>query len=119
MKILKTIGALIVLAGVFAIGYWRGQSDPKADHESAASGHSAGQTAGGSRMNGWPRYGFGRSESKPRKTTIDGHTNGNCEIRPMFRTIRTDLGGCRSYAHQLLSFGAYVHSGRPHIVASH
>lgn len=48
MKILKTIGALIVLAGVFAIGYWRGQSDPKADHESAASGHSAGETAGGS-----------------------------------------------------------------------
>jgi len=48
MKILKMIGALIVLAGVFAIGYWRGQSDPKANRDSAAPDHSAGKTAGGS-----------------------------------------------------------------------
>ena len=43
MKIIKILGALVLLAGVFAIGYWRGQSDPKADH--ALSGHSATETS--------------------------------------------------------------------------
>ena len=38
MKILKPLGVLILVGAVFAIGYWRGQSDPKANRVSSDHG---------------------------------------------------------------------------------
>ena len=89
MKILKMIGALIVLAGVFAIGYWRGQSDPKANRDSAASDHSAGETAGGSQSMAGHDMGSAGVNVSPERQQLIGIRTATAEIRPMVQKIRT------------------------------
>ena len=89
MKIVKTIGALIVLAGVFAIGYWRGQSDPKADHESAASSHSAGETVGSSQSMAGHDMAPPAVNVSPERQQLMGIRTATAEIRPMVQRIRT------------------------------
>jgi multidrug efflux pump subunit AcrA (membrane-fusion protein) len=89
MKILKMIGALIVLAGVFAIGYWRGQSDPKANRDSAASDHSAGETAGGSQSMAGHDMGSAGVNISPERQQLMGIRTATAEIRPMVQKIRT------------------------------
>ena len=87
MKILKVLGALVVLAGVFAIGYWRGQSDPKADQES--SGHAETATpAGGQSMQGHDMTSAGVNVS-PERQQLVGIRLATAEIRPMIQKIRT------------------------------
>ena len=89
MKILKIFGTLILLAAVFAIGYWRGQSDPKADHQSAASGHSAGETAGGSQSMAGHEMTPSAVNVSPDKQQLMGIRTATAEIRPMVQKIRT------------------------------
>ena len=60
-----------------------------------------------------PTFDFAEDLSEPRLVVRD-NAHG-----PNFLNHRPDLGGCRSYAHQLLSFRTYVHSDRTHVVASH
>jgi membrane fusion protein, copper/silver efflux system len=87
MKIIKILGALVVLAGVFAIGYWRGQSDPKADH--ALSGHSATETSTDSQaMQGHDMSSGGVNVSSEMQQLV-GIRTATAEIRPMMQKIRT------------------------------
>jgi membrane fusion protein, copper/silver efflux system len=87
MKIIKILGALVLLAGVFAIGYWRGQSDPKADH--ALSGHSATETSTDSQsMQGHDMSSGGVNVSSEMQQLV-GIRTATAEIRPMMQKIRT------------------------------
>ena len=87
MKIIKILGALVLLAGVFAIGYWRGQSDPKADH--ALSGHSATETSTDSQsMQGHDMSSGGVNVSSEMQQLV-GIRTATAEIRPLMQKIRT------------------------------
>ncbi len=87
MKILKVLGALIVFAGVFAIGYWRGQSDSKANRES--SDHADTGTASGSQsMQGHDMTSAGVNVS-PERQQLVGIRLATAEILPMIKKIRT------------------------------
>ena len=37
MKMIKILGLLVLIVGVFAVGYWRGQNNKTADHSTASS----------------------------------------------------------------------------------
>ena len=37
MKTVKILGLLVIIVGVFAVGYWNGQSNNTADHSTATS----------------------------------------------------------------------------------
>ncbi|HME61769.1 MAG TPA: efflux RND transporter periplasmic adaptor subunit [Candidatus Binatia bacterium] len=87
MKIVKFLGALVVLAGVFAVGYWRGQSEPRANRES--SGHSESGTAGGTQsMQGHDMSSPGVNIS-PERQQLVGIRTATAEIRPLTQKIRT------------------------------
>ncbi|HEX6438940.1 MAG TPA: efflux RND transporter periplasmic adaptor subunit [Candidatus Binatia bacterium] len=87
MKIIKILGALVLLAGVFAIGYWRGQSDPKADH--ALSGHSATEASTDSQsMQGHDMSSGGVNVSSEMQQLV-GIRTATAEIRPLMQKIRT------------------------------
>ena len=86
MKIIKILGALVLLAGVFAIGYWRGQSDPKASQES--SGADTGTSAGSQSMQGHDMTSAGVNVS-PERQQLVGIRTATAEIRPMIQKIRT------------------------------
>ena len=48
-NILKIVGAVVVVAAVFAFGYWQGRSHPKADHESGDHAAAPGAERAGNR----------------------------------------------------------------------
>jgi membrane fusion protein, copper/silver efflux system len=87
MKILNFLGALIVLAGVFAVGYWRGRNDTEVDH--ASSGHSATpNSAQGESMQGHDMASGGVNVS-PERQQLMGIRTATAEIRPLVQKIRT------------------------------
>jgi Cu(I)/Ag(I) efflux system membrane fusion protein len=87
MKILKVLTALIVLGGVFAIGYWRGQSDPKANQE-LSRGEETATPAGGESMQGHDMT-LGGVNVSPERQQLVGIRTATAEIRPMIQKIRT------------------------------
>ncbi len=87
MKMLKILGALIVFAGVFAIGYWRGQSSPKANRASSDHGDT-GAAAGNQSMPGHNMSSTGVNVS-PERQQLVGIRTATAEVRPMIQTIRT------------------------------
>ena len=87
MKILKVLGALIVLAGVFAIGYWRGQSDPQANPQSSGPA-DMGTGVGSQSMPGHDMTSGGVNVS-PAMQQMVGIRTATAEIRPMIQKIRT------------------------------
>jgi len=84
MKMIKVLGAVIVLAGVFAIGYWRGQSDPKANQESSARV----DTGAAQSMQGHDMTSAGVNVS-PERQQLVGIRTATADIRPMIQKIRT------------------------------
>jgi membrane fusion protein, copper/silver efflux system len=86
MKILKALGVLILVGAVFAIGYWRGQNAPKADH--APSAHPAAETPGSTSMQGHDMTSGGVNVS-PERQQLVGIRTASAEIRPMVKKIRT------------------------------
>jgi membrane fusion protein, copper/silver efflux system len=87
MKILKTLGILILVGAVFAIGYWRGQNTPKADY--APSDLSAvATTPGNTSMEGHDMASGGVNVS-PERQQLVGIRTASAEIRPMVKKIRT------------------------------
>jgi membrane fusion protein, copper/silver efflux system len=87
MKILKTLGILILVGAVFAIGYWRGQNAPKADY--APSDLSAvATTPGNTSMEGHDMASGGVNVS-PERQQLVGIRTASAEIRPMVKKIRT------------------------------
>jgi Cu(I)/Ag(I) efflux system membrane fusion protein len=87
MKILKIIGALFVLAAVFAIGYWRGQSGPQADHQS--SDHAAMPSVSGDQAMAGHDMGSATVSVSPERQQLVGIRTATAEIRPMIQKIRT------------------------------
>jgi len=84
MKMIKVLGAVIVLAGVFAIGYWRGQSDPKANQESSARV----DTGAAQSMQGHDMTSAGVNVS-PERQQLVGIRTATADVRPMIQKIRT------------------------------
>jgi len=87
MKIAKALGILVLIVGVFAFGYWQGQSNRKADP--TASSHSSGEanTASGS-MEGHDMSSGGINVS-PEKQQLVGIRTALAEVRPLVKKIRT------------------------------
>jgi Cu(I)/Ag(I) efflux system membrane fusion protein len=87
MKIAKSLGIIVLVVGVFAFGYWQGQSNTKADP--TASSHSSGEanTASGS-MEGHDMSSGGINVS-PEKQQLVGIRTALAEIRPLIKKIRT------------------------------
>jgi Cu(I)/Ag(I) efflux system membrane fusion protein len=87
MKILKTLGILILVGAAFAIGCWRGQNAPKADY--APSDLSAvATTPGNTSMEGHDMASDGVNVS-PERQQLVGIRTASAEIRPMIKKIRT------------------------------
>jgi len=84
MKMIKVLGAVIVLAGVFAIGYWRGQSDPKENQESSARV----DTGAAQSMQGHDMTSAGVNVS-PERQQLVGIRTATADVRPMIQKIRT------------------------------
>src|SRR3989304_5633966 len=87
MKIAKSLGIIVLVVGVFAFGYWQGQSNTKADP--TASSHSSGEanTASGS-MEGHDMSSGGINVS-PEKQQLVGIRTALAEVRPLIKKIRT------------------------------
>ena len=87
MKIAKALGIIVLVVGVFAFGYWQGQSNTKADP--TASSHSSGEanTASGS-MEGHDMSSGGINVS-PEKQQLVGIRTALAEVRPLVKKIRT------------------------------
>jgi Cu(I)/Ag(I) efflux system membrane fusion protein len=85
MKIVKFLGALVVLAGVFAVGYWRGQSDPQANRQPPGQADTA---PGTQSMSGHDMTSTGVNVS-PEKQQMVGMRTATAEIRPLIKKIRT------------------------------
>jgi Cu(I)/Ag(I) efflux system membrane fusion protein len=87
MKIAKALGIIALAVGVFAFGYWQGQSNTKADH--AASSHSSGEaSAPGASMEGHD-MGSGGINVDPEKQQLVGIRTAVAEVRPLVKKIRT------------------------------
>jgi Cu(I)/Ag(I) efflux system membrane fusion protein len=87
MKIAKALGVLVSIVGVFAFGYWQGQSNTKADH--TASSHSSGEASTASvSMEDHDMSSEGINVS-PEKQQLVGIRTAAAEVRPLVKKIRT------------------------------
>ncbi|HEX6769968.1 MAG TPA: efflux RND transporter periplasmic adaptor subunit, partial [Candidatus Binatia bacterium] len=89
MKIVKIIGLLIIGVGVFAIGYWRGQSQIAAEHSPAASSQQAGEAKSGSDAMAGHDMSSGSVNVSPEKQQLVGIRTAVAETRPLVKKIRT------------------------------
>lgn len=87
MKILKALGVLVLVVAVFALGYWRGQNTPKADHLPSVPPTTE-TTPGSTSMEGHDMTSGGVNVS-PEKQQLVGIRTAVAEIRPMVKKIRT------------------------------
>ena len=89
MKILKVIGALLVIGGVFALGYWRGQNVSMPNHTPAGDS-SAMSASGSTAMEGHDMSAMaGGVNVTPERQQLVGMRRASAEIRPMIKKIRT------------------------------
>ena len=89
MRILKVFGALLVIGGVFAVGYWRGQSASMTNHTPAADSSAKSGTANPS-MEGHDMSGMSAGVNvSPERQQLVGIRTASAEIRPMIKKIRT------------------------------
>jgi Cu(I)/Ag(I) efflux system membrane fusion protein len=87
MKIAKALGVLVSIVGVFAFGYWQGQSNTKAGL--TASSHSSGEASAASvSMEGHDMSSEGINVS-PEKQQLVGIRTAAAEVRPLVKKIRT------------------------------
>ncbi len=93
MKIAKALGILVLVLGVFTFGYWRGQSNTKADQ--SVSSHSSGEAnaASGSMEDMGSMQGHdmaaGEVDVSPEKQQLVGIRTATAEVRPLVKKIRT------------------------------
>jgi Cu(I)/Ag(I) efflux system membrane fusion protein len=87
MKSVKILGLLVLIVGVFAVGYWRGQSN-KAVDPSPASQQSTEMKSESGAMEG---HGMpsGSINVSPEKQQLVGIRTAVAEIRPLVKKIRT------------------------------
>ena len=87
MKIAKVLGIIVLIVGVFAFGYWRGQSNTKADP--TASSHSSGEASAGNVSMEGHDMGSERINVSPEKQQLVGIRTAVAEVRPLVKKIRT------------------------------
>ncbi|HET7392236.1 MAG TPA: efflux RND transporter periplasmic adaptor subunit, partial [Candidatus Binatia bacterium] len=89
MKFLKLFGALVVIASVFALGYWRGQIVSMTNHTPAADSSAKSGTTTPS-MEGHDMSAMsGAVNVTPERQQLVGIRTASAEIRPMVKKIRT------------------------------
>ena len=89
MKTVKILGLLVVIVGVFAVGYWRGQNNKTADHSTASpSQQPADMKSGSGAMEGHDMS-SGSVNVSPEKQQLVGIRTAVAEIRPLVKKIRT------------------------------
>lgn len=89
MTIVKIIGLLIIGVGVFAIGYWRGQSHIAAEYSPAASSQQASEAKSGSDAMAGHDMSSGSVNVSPEKQQLVGIRTAVAETRPLVKKIRT------------------------------
>ena len=93
MKIAKALGILVLIVGVFAVGYWQGQIKTKTDRN--ASSHSSGEAnaASGSMEDMGSMQGHdmaaGEVDVSPEKQQLVGIRTATAEVRPLVKKVRT------------------------------
>jgi Cu(I)/Ag(I) efflux system membrane fusion protein len=87
MKTVKILGLLFIIVGVFAVGYWRGQSN-KAVGSSPASQQPAEMKSESGAMAGHD-IAPGSINVSPEKQQLVGIRTAVAEIRPLVKKIRT------------------------------
>ena len=87
MKIAKALGILVLIVGVFAFGYWQGQSNTNAGPTASPHSSAEANTASGS-MEGHDMSSEGLNVS-PEKQQLVGIRTAVAEVRPLVRKIRT------------------------------
>jgi len=88
MKLVKILALLIIIVGVFAVGYWSGQNDKTADHSASSSQQSADMKSGSGAMQGH-EMSSGSVNVSPDKQQLVGIRTAVAEIRPLVKKIRT------------------------------
>jgi Cu(I)/Ag(I) efflux system membrane fusion protein len=90
MKTVKLLGLLVIVVGVFSVGYWRGQSNTIADHSSMASSPQSTETnPEGGAMAGHDMSSAGSVNVSPEKQQLVGIRTAVAELRPLVKKIRT------------------------------
>ena len=90
MKTVKLLGLLVIVVGVFAVGYWRGQSNTIADHSTMASSPPSMETKSeGRAMAGHDMSSAGSVNVSPEKQQLVGIRTAVAELRPLVKKIRT------------------------------
>jgi membrane fusion protein, copper/silver efflux system len=87
MKMAKALGILVLILGVFAFGYWRGQSNTNADH--SAPSQSSGEASAASVSMEGHDMGSGEVNVSPEKQQLVGIRTAVAEVRPLVKKIRT------------------------------
>jgi Cu(I)/Ag(I) efflux system membrane fusion protein len=87
MKIAKALGVLVLIVGVFAFGYWQGQSNTKGDHSTSAHSSPEANTASGSTEG--HDMGSEGIDVSPEKQQLVGIRTAVAEVRPLVKKIRT------------------------------
>ncbi len=89
MKSVKILGLLVLIVGVFAVGYWRGQSNKGVEHSPASSSQqSTEMTSGSGAMEGHDMP-SGSINVSPEKQQLVGIRTAVAQIRPLVKKIRT------------------------------
>jgi Cu(I)/Ag(I) efflux system membrane fusion protein len=89
MKTVKILGLLVIIVGVFAVGYWNGQSNNTADHSTATSSLQADNTKSESGAMEGHDMPPGSVTVSPEKQQLVGIRTAVAAVRPLIKTIRT------------------------------
>jgi len=89
MKTVKILVLLVIIVGVFAVGYWRGQNDKTADHSAGSSSQQSADMKPGSGAMEGHEMSSGSVNVSPDKQQLVGIRTAVAEIRPLVKRIRT------------------------------
>lgn len=87
MKTVKAVGVIVLIMGVFAVGYWQGQSHTKPAYTASSHSSTEASAASGS-MEGHDMSSGGINVS-PEKQQLVGIRTATAEVRPLIKKIRT------------------------------
>ncbi|MGZ8465333.1 MAG: efflux RND transporter periplasmic adaptor subunit, partial [Candidatus Binatia bacterium] len=89
MKTVKILGLLVIIVGVFAVGYWNGQSNKTADHSTASSSQQSEDMKSASGAMEGHDMSSGSVNVSPEKQQLVGIRTAVAEIKPLVKKIRT------------------------------
>ncbi|MGZ9212387.1 MAG: efflux RND transporter periplasmic adaptor subunit [Candidatus Binatia bacterium] len=89
MKTVKILGLLVIIVGVFAVGYWNGQSNKTADHSTAPSSQQSEDMKSASGAMEGHDMSSGSVNVSPEKQQLVGIRTAVAEIKPLVKKIRT------------------------------